>query len=253
MTQSTLLAASAAALGAGLAYAYLARRLDRDARATSPGSHLRSFALWWATLAINILVVSVTYLLAAFDALPYEAQLFVSIVQRLLLGIGVAGLLRYLIYLRYGRDALLPLAGIYGAYVLLSMVALVTSRPDGVFIGEWRTELTYAAPVAWGRAMNLLVVLPSIVASIAYFLIYFQVDDPQRRYRIAVVSWALVGWWIIAIIAGQRALLDVGWLQVLNRAGSVVTALLVLTAHHPPRSLQTWLANRAPGPTTPDT
>lgn len=243
MTQTTLLAAALAAGTAGLAYAYLGERLRRDAlrHRGKEGPALRSFALWWGTLAINMLLVAATYVLAAYEALAFPVQLGVSVTQRVLLGLGVAGLLRYLIYLRTGRDLIAPLAVVYAAFIGVSLASMVYAGPSGVFVGEWRTELTYAlrAP-AWGPAANLLVVLPSIIASVAYFLLYFGADEAHRRYRIATVSWALVGWWTVAIVAGQSALLDVAWLQILNRAASVMTALLVLSAHHPPA----WLERR---------
>lgn len=242
MTQATLLTAAGCALGAGLAYAALALQLGRDAsqRATDARA-LRWFALWWATLAVNILVVAGTYVLAAVGSLRFELQLAVSLLQRVLLGVGVAGLLRYLVFVRTGRDLRTPLAIVYGLYVVASLLAIFIQSPDGVFVGGWRTELTYAGPtVTWPRALNLLIVLPSVVAALSYFLLYFRVDEPPKRFRIAVVSWALVGWWAIAVVAGQPALLDVGWLQVLNRGASVLTALLVFTAHHPPA----WLARR---------
>lgn len=242
MVHGTLLVACFAAITAGLAYAYLAQRLFHDGRAGSHASYLRSFAIWWATLAINILVVGATYLLAAVASVPFELQLGVSILQRLLLAIGVAALLRYLLYLRLGRDFGVALAIVYGGYTVLALAGLVLSRPDGVFVGSWRTELTYAAPLAWTRALSLLVVMPGIAACVAYFLLFFRVESAAMRYRIAVVSWALIGWWTLAVLAGQTAFLDVAWLQMVNRAASVVTALLVLAAHHPPRSLRARLA-----------
>jgi hypothetical protein len=242
MTQGTLVIASLAAGIAGAAYAVLALRLLRDARPRGvDASVLGSFALWWGTLAGNILLVALTYVLAAFGALPFGAQLAASVLERILLGVGVAGLLRYLLYLRTGRDFALALRITYGAYLALALLSLYLARPDGAFVGQWRTELTYAgASPSWGPALNALIVLPSLVAAGAYFLLYFRADDAPRRYRIAVVSWAVIAWWALAIVAGQPALLDVGWLQVVNRGSSVITALLVYWGHHPPG----WLASR---------
>lgn len=249
MTQATLLSASVAASAAGGVYAFLAWRLHQDAhlRGAKNGAPLRSFAVWWGALGVNLLLVAATYVLAAFDTLPVAGQLVVSVAQRVLLGVGVAGLLHYLIFLRTGRNVLLPLAVVYAAYTGLSLVSLALARPEGVMVGEWRTELTYALGTPpWVRALGLLVVLPSIIAAFAYFALCFQTHDPSRRYRIVVVSWAIILWWVLAVVAGQTALLDVGWLQVLNRATSVVTAILVLTAYHPPRWLSRRWAERSP-------
>lgn len=243
MSQLTLVLACIAAAVAGAAYAHLGLRFMRDARGidAAGASALQGFALWWSTLSANMLGVALTYLLAAFGALPFEVQLLVSIFQRILLGLGVAGLLRYLVYLRTGRDLLLPLIAVYGTYVALALTAITVSRPEGVFVGAWRTELTYAGgPVPWTRALNLLVVLPSLVASLAYLQMYRRVEGAHRRYRIAAVGWAIAGWWVLAIVAGQTALLDVAWLQLLHRVASVLTALVVLSAYHPPA----WLARR---------
>lgn len=248
MTSSTLLAASLAALAAAGAYAYLALRLGRDGGGATEATILRSFALWWATLAVNMAGVGLANGLAAFGALPFEAQLVLGVLQRILLGVGVLALLRYLLYLRWGRDLLGALLIVYGAYVALALYGLLASEPSGVFVGDWRTELTYRATLPWTRALNLLVVLPSLVASLAYFTLYFKSDSAARRYRIAVVSWTLAGWWALAVVAGQPALLDVAWLQVLNRGASVLTAVMVLTAHHPPAALRAWLDRRERAP-----
>lgn len=234
--RATLVLAGVVAILAAAVYAYVASRLPRAAEDARSRRALSMFALWWYALSVNIALVGVTYLLGAFDLLTLEMQVVDAHLQRALLCVSMVGLMHYLTYLLSGRDLLVPIAVFYGAYYVLITWALIAQRPDGLFVGEWRTDLTYAgAEIPALRLVGLgAILLPPVAASLAYFRLFFRVEDPLRRWRIALVSGAIVLWWAIAVLAGQRAALSDTPLQVLNRLLSLVAAFGVLAAYAPP-------------------
>ena len=233
----TLAAAGMIAIGVGLVYSYVAMRLlqRRFANAATKRA-VGFFALWWAGLGMNVTLVGGTYLAATLGVLTFEMQMIDSYLQRLLLTVSMVGLMYYLLYLLAGRDLFVPLAIAYGAYFVALTYTFLASEPDGVFVGAWRTDVTFRQPTP--RLSGLLtlsfIVLPPVIASLAYFRLYFRVDDATTRWRIALVSWSIVGWWVFAVVAGQRAALDNGPLQSFHRLLSLLAALVVLAAYHPP-------------------
>lgn len=250
--RATLAVAGIIAIVVGLAYSYVAMRLvQRPAAAPAAKRALSFFAMWWAGLALNITLVGGTYLAGAFGVLTFEMQLIDSFLQRLLLTISLVGLMYYLLYLLTGRDLFVPLAVAYGAYFLLLTYTFFAGDPSGLFVGDWRTDVTFSQPTNRFNGILTLafVILPPVVASLAYFRLFFRMDDASMRWRIALVSWAIVGWWAVAVVAGQRAALDNGPLQSFHRLLSLAAALLVLAAYHPPAwARQRWGLHAAPDP-----
>lgn len=247
MSAATLTVAGLVALLAGAVYAYVGLKLARRPGPADARRALAYFATWWGALALNLVGVATTYFLAAAGALTLELQLVGSTLQRLLLCVSVFGLMEYFLVLLRGRSHATLLAIVYGALFVVLTYGMLAQRPESLFVGEWRTDLRYAAPdFPLVRVASLsLVLLPPVVASFAYLRLYWRVDDPMQRYRIALVSGALIVWWAIAVLAGQRALLDVGWMQLANRFGSLAAALVVLAAYLPPARVSRWLDARA--------
>lgn len=232
----TLLLAGVVAFAAAVVYAHVARRLALPRLGAEPPRPLRLFALWWGALALNIGLVGATYVLGAFDALTLEVQLVDSLLQRILLAVSMVGLMHYLLFLLTGRDLLGPLVVAYAAYLVGMTYLLLASRPETLFVGDWRTDVVPTLPgPAWAPLVSLLFILaPPIVASALCLGMARRLDDPARRFRLTVVSLAILAWWLVAVVAGQRTLLDVGPVQTLNRALSLAAALAVLVAYEPP-------------------
>lgn len=238
----TLLVAGVIALTAGLAYGYVARSLPRPAQPRDSARALRMFSLWWYALALNISLVGITYLLGGMGLLTFEVQFVDSYLQRLLLCVSMIGLMHYLLFLITGRDLLRPIVVVYAAYFFLLTYGLLQQRAEGLFIGAWRTDLVFANPdVPWLRFVSLgAILLPPVVCSLWYLRLFFTVDDPTRRWRIALISFAILLWWGVAVAAGQRAALDDSPLQVANRLLSLLAAFAALAAYSPP----TWAQRR---------
>lgn len=243
MIRATLLVAALVALTAGAVYAFVGVRL-RARRTIGEDAQraMRSFSAWWLLLSANVLTASAFYAAAAFGFTSFEAQLTYAHAQRLLLAASLVGLLHYLTYLFTGRDLLVPIAIFYAAYYGLLEYTLLSANPTGVFVGDWRTDLAYAETSAGRNPLRLLsaamLILPPVVGALAYFRLYFRVKSRTQRYRIALVSWSLVAWWIVAVIAGQREALGQEGFQLVNRFLGLAAALVILAAYLPPAAVR---------------
>lgn len=242
MPVPTLLAAGTIATAVAASYAFVAWTLGRRSLFDPSRRALAYFAVWWGALAANLAGVALTYFLGAFDALTLEAQVTASNVQRILLSVSMTGLVAYLLFVLTGRDYARPLGAVYGAYYALSLYSMMRADPVAVFVGNWRTDLVYATEgLPWLNLVNLaVIVLPPLALGIAFAVASRRAEDATKRYRMRVVAFAVVFWWAVAVLAGQRALLDVDAVQAGHRFLSLLAALLVLAAYRPPA----WVRRR---------
>lgn len=243
MTQATLLLSSGITLVVGATYGYVALQLaNRQDLRDASRSAVQLFALWWAALGVNLVLVALVDFAAAMGVLTFGWQMADSILQRGLLALSLVGLMAYLLYVLTGRTRILLLSSVYTLYFLFLMGTLVTQQPTDVSVLRWRTDLAYARPPAvWSQGVSILFILvPPVLASIAYLRLLPSVQDRSRRYRIVVVSSSILVWWVAAVIAGLPALLDNEVVQVLGRSLSVASAFAVLAAFRPP----VWVKRR---------
>lgn len=250
MVNGTLALSAVITLVVGATYAVSSHRIATTP-AQSPGAKraLSLFALWWACLAVNMTVAGAAYIAGATSVLTFEVQFAVALLQRLLLVISMVGLMYYLLYLLTGRELLVPLVVTYGTYYLALVYAFVQNAPDTLVVGDWRTDVVPSSPVqGWSSALAFfMVILPPVAAALAYFRLFFQVEDRTTKFRIAFIAWPIVVWWVLAVLAGQRWFLDSGPLQVTQRVLSLLAALSVLAAYHPPAWMRERFRLRAAG------
>jgi hypothetical protein len=251
VTQPTLLLAGGVALCVGAAYGYVATQLTRRAVEDDEARRaLRSFALWWGALGVNLGVVAAIYFVAAFGGVPLELQIADSILQRLLLAVSMVGLVDYMLFVTTGRHRMTSIILAYGAYFAWSLAMMIYAHPVAVLYGRWRTDLVYANSEPPGAPLVGLafIVLPAVVGALAYLRLYFRATHRSQKYRIAVVSSALLVWWVVAVAAGQRQLLEVDWLQVGQRFLGLLAAFAVLAAFRPPAWVRAKWGVEAYGP-----
>jgi hypothetical protein len=237
MIQPTLLfGAALSILSAGIYY-YVGRVLSRR-RVVSPDARLAwaLFVVWWYALASSTLSGALLSLLGAFSivALP----LFVTINQVNLLAICIAlfGLMYYLLYLFTGsRRLLVPLSLFYIAYYILIMYYVQAREPVAVVVGRWNASLQYAKPAEGPLfvAALLLLVFPQIIGSLAYFTLYFRVQTLTQKYRILLVSWSILIWFLSALLASIAGLGQQDWWQVTSRLIGLFASLAILLAYDP--------------------
>jgi hypothetical protein len=192
--------------------------------------------VWWYGLAGTTLASGVLSLLGAFGVT--NLQLFVTITQVNFLAICVAlyGLMYYLLYLFTGNRRLLtPLTVFYIAYYALLVYWSQSSLPIGVKLGRWSATLNYQQQFTGPLfvAVLLLLVIPQIIGSMAYFSLYFRVKGTTQKYRILLVSWSIIIWFLSAFLASVSGLAQQDWWQIISRVIGLGAALTILMAYQP--------------------
>ena len=242
--QPTLLFSALFALLAAGIYAYVGWRLSKRVISSSRAQLAwGSFTVWWYGLAATTLIGALLSLLGAvgFTSLP----LFVTAtyINLLIICLALCGLLYYLIYLFTGNiRSLILLAIFYLIYYILLVYYITASSPDDVHIGRWNTTLVFHSPLTGPFFVIILVLLllPQIIGGLAYFTLYFRVSDLTQKYRILLVSWSIIVWFISPLIAQAGGLAQQDWWQLTSRCIGLAAALTILMAYLPPR----WLKQR---------
>lgn len=237
MFQPTLLFGALLSLADAGIYFYVGQTLRRR-RVVAPEARLawRLFIVWWSALAGTTLAGSVLSLLGAFGVT--DLPLFLTVTQLNLLAICIAlyGLMYYLLYLFIGnRRVLGPLTVFYITYYLLLVYFINWRVPTGVVVGRWTTTLSYQQPPTgpFFALVLIFLVIPQILSGLAYFTLYFRVQEPTQKYRILLVSWSIILWFSSALLASAAGLAQQDWWQVASRLIGLAAALTILMAYRP--------------------
>ena len=244
MIQPTLLfGAILAALCAGI-YFYVGRVLSRRRQASSEtGTAWTMFVLWWYALAAATLSGAILNILGAFGIIDLPLFTTITIVNLLTICIGLLGLMFYLLFLYTGNSRLFwPLAVFYFIYYALLVYYVQVSMPVGVTVERWRAALEYQNEIQGPLyfIVLFLLVFPQIIGSLAYFMLYFQVKNPTQRYRILLVSWSIIIWFLSSFLASISGLSNQDWWQIVSRLIGLGAALTILFAYRPP----SWIKRR---------
>ena len=251
VASSTLLLAALVGFVAATVCVIVGWQLHRRAGSTPETQRaIGFFVAWWHATAANIYVGSLFYAAASFGASNFELQYAYTQLQRVLLATSLWGLLTYLVFLVSGRLFPRTIGAFYGAHAVFMLYTITAARPDGLYLGAWRTDLTYAVdtPAAWSLVTFTGIVLPPVLLSVAYFVAIFRMPraETEPRYRAALVSTSLVAWWILAVVAGQRSSFDLDGIQIANRLVTLGAALVILMAYRPPEWIRRRIQTEAP-------
>jgi hypothetical protein len=242
--QSTLLFSAFFALIAAGIYGYVGWRLGKRV-ISSAEARLAwwSFTVWWYGLAVTILIGGFKNLFGVVGLTNLSLFVTTAYINILPACIALWGLLYYLIYLFTGnRRLLVPLAVFYIIYYILLVYYTTASIPDSVEVGRWSTTLINRAPLTgpFFVILAVLLLLPQIIGSIAYFTLYFQVTDVTQKYRILLVSGSMIIWLLSPYVALSGRLEQQDWWQIASRLIGLAAALTILMAYLPPR----WVKQR---------
>jgi hypothetical protein len=240
--QSTLLLSTLFALVAASIYAYVGWRLSQRTVA-SPEAKLAwgSFTVWWYGLAANTLIGGLLNLFGALGVTLLPLFVTATYINLLVLCLALWGLLYYLIYLFTGRSHwLVPLAIFYILYYALLVYYITASVPEGVQVERWNTSLDYRVSLTgpFFAFLIALLLLPQLIGSVAYFTLYFQVSETTQKYRVLLVSWSIIIWFLSPLFALVAGLAEQDWWQLASRLIGLAAALTILMAYQPPRWLQ---------------
>jgi Kef-type K+ transport system membrane component KefB len=107
-------------------------------------------------------------------------------------------------------------------------------------VGRWSTTLAYRTPLTgpFFVLVIVLLLLPQIIGGLAYFILYFRVPGVTQKYRVLLVSWSIIVWFLSPLIALAGGLAQQDWWQLVSRLIGLTAALTILMAYLPPRWLQ---------------
>jgi hypothetical protein len=223
-------------------YGYVGWRLSKRV-VISPEARLawRLFTIWWFGLAATTLIGGLLNLSGALGLtnLPFFAA--ATYINILVICIALWGLLYYLFYIFTGNSrSLVPLAAFYIIYYAFLVYYVTASIPNTVSVGRWSATLAYQAPLT-GFFFVLLVallLLPQIVAGLAYFSLYFRLHEATQKFRILLVSWSIIIWFLSPLIALAGGVAQQDWWQLTSRCIGLAAAITILIAYLPPRWVQ---------------
>lgn len=244
MVQPTLLfGALLSSLCAGI-YFYVGRVLS-GRHSESPDSRLawRLFVVWWYALSAATLSGAILSLFGAVGiaGLPFFTTM--TLMNLLAICVALYGLVFYLLYLFTGNRAILgPLSVFYICYFGLLVYYVQASQPISVTVQRWQATLVYQnqlrGPIF--TVAILLLLFPPIIGGLAYFTLYFRVKPVSQRYRILLVSWSIIGWFLSSLLANISGLSQYDWWQIVSRLIGLGAALAILFAYQPP----VWIKRR---------
>lgn len=244
MNQPTLLfGATLAALSAGV-YFFVGRMLSRRHQASpEAGTAWHMFIVWWYGLAASSMSTAVLNLLGAFGITSLPLFTTFTLMNLFLICVALCGLMFYLLYLFTGNPRLLvSLAGFYFVYYFFLVYYIQARMPVGVMVERWRAVLEYQNQIQGPLFLValLLLVFPQILGSLAYFMLYFQVKTVTQKYRVLLVSWSIIIWFLSTLLASLSGLAEQDWWQIVSRLIGLSASLVILMAYQPP----SWVKRR---------
>lgn len=243
---ATLVASSLARFIAAAVFVYIGYRMAQRVKSGRFEGAGRAFVLWWAGVAGFVFLGAFASILAATGVTALGVFVAWRVFSYLALCAGAGGLVYYLLYLYTGRRGfMVPVAVFYTLIFLALLVQVIASVPLALEGQRWRVDLVYETPFGAPYYLLLaLLILPTTVGALAYFLLFFKTEDRLRRWRIALVSWSIAVWGLSSLLA---RIAENDWWQMFTRAGlGLFAALVILIAYEPPAGLRKRLMHQTP-------
>lgn len=243
MSTTTFLVSTAGSLAASLLFLHVGNVLRRRRVSPEAGLANRMFVLWWMCLGglgIFGAIQNLAYLAGALPIWLYQAT---TVAVLAVLFLGLWGLQFYLVYLYTGsRRSFAPLGVFYGLiyFATLALVSYI-GTPEAIVDDGWslRAEPEVEFGVLFSLSFVLLIVGPQVAAAVAYARLYRRADDRTQRYRIAMVTTAILVWFGSSIIATLLDISEATSWRLASRVIGILAALAILFAYRPPQSWQT--------------
>lgn len=244
MVSQTLLASAAFAFLTGAIYAFVGHRLSRRP-IPGPGKLAAAgFIAFWYGLAVSTMLggTGLQALFGAFDRTSLAFSLIISQVSLLAISVALWGLLYYLVYLYTGRtNAWIPIATFYAAFYLFLQYFIWDAGPIGVHAEKWQVVVDYEKdvqnlPATDPYLLSLIIglLVPQILASLAYLSLVYRVKSPTQRYRILLVSLSILVWFGSPLIALGADVAQQDTYQVVSRTIGLLAAVVIFLAYYPP-------------------
>ncbi len=230
-------------LGVALA---LVGRVVWARRPEGPGAAAAgAFATWWYTLAALQLGGVLDVVVA--NTIGWSLSAYLAYVQGVILALVVAlgALMYYMVYIFTGaRGAWKPIAILYAEYFFILLYWIALARPDGLAQSAGGTTLRYAndlTDAAFTQFIGLLLIVPPILAALAYLTLFFRVEERSQKFRIAAIGGTFALWFGSSLLVGQFTdwTETMGW-RIASAAITLAAAIVVYAAFDPPA----WVRRR---------
>lgn len=242
MSQTTFLAATALSLATSLLYLHVGNVLRQRHVSKEAALANRMFVLWWMGLGGLGLVGAAESLAYAMGVLPIWLYQALTAVLLLVLFLALWGLQFYLVYLYTGSTRSFAFLGVFYGLLYFATMALVAyiGAPERLTDDGWsvRTEPRVEFGLGFSLAFILLIVGPQILAAASYARLYRKADDRTQRYRIAMVTSAILVWFGSSVVATLLDLGDVMLWKLASRIIGILAVLAILMAYRPPAALR---------------
>ena len=247
MAANTLAIATGLSLATAALYLYIGFVLRQ--RQVSPEASLARdlFAAWWFILGVSGLLGVLQLILYSAGLLPIWLYTTFSQLVLLLIFVALWALQCYLVYLYRGsRRAFVPLAWFYLALYIFVIGLLqwtLVERPyesltDNGWSIEPEPQLELGRVV--GVIASLILIGPQMVAAIAYARLYAKTNDRTQRYRIALLTGSILGWFGTSLVASAADATSGQTWQVVSRLIGLTAGIIILAAYRPPG----WIRRR---------
>lgn len=242
--QSTLIFSAFFALAAAAIYTYVGWRLGKR---VVPSTDARlawvSFTIWWYGLAIATIIGGLLNLFGALGLTDLPLFITATFLNVQVSCIALLSLLYYLTYLFTGsRKSFWLLLMFYITFYVLLVYYITASSPNAVNVERWNAAVSYSiSPSAtFTILLIILLLVPQIIGGLAYFTLYFRVKENTQKYRILLVSWSIILWFVSPFAAAAGGLSEKDGWQFASRLIGLAAAATILMAYLPPR----WLKQR---------
>jgi hypothetical protein len=244
MSENVLLSEGLRLLTVGLCF-FIAAQL-RSRKLTDSGDKLAwtAFRVWWWGLGATTLVSLLNVIFPVLGLSDLALYVVLAQINILLISIALWGLLFYLVYLYTGkRNLALPIAIFYSLFFILLVAYVLWLQPIGLTVEEGRAVVQYANEIspAYTLALILLILVPQLLAGLAYFTLYFRVRERAQKYRVLLVSISIFVWFGSPLLASMLSFNDLSWWPFASRLITLLSALVIYWAYYPPGFIQNRL------------
>lgn len=247
MVSDTLVLSAGLSVATASLYLYIGYVLRQ--RQVSPEARFARdlFAGWWLILGASGLLGVLQMALYMADALPVWLYLTFTSIALLAIFAALWALQCYLVYLYRGsRRAVVPLAIFYGLLYMfvIGLMQWVAETHPYTAITDNGWSLVAQPKFELSRGVGLIAVLvlvgPQMAAAFSYSRLFFKTHDRTQRYRIAMLSGAILGWFGTSLAAAAADASEGQTWQLLSRLIGLTAGAVILAAYRPPA----WLRSR---------
>jgi hypothetical protein len=234
-----LVATSLTSVAAAAVYAYVGYRLYQ--RPVSPAVLLAraQFSLFWWGLGVSALFIGLEAVLAFAGDLSLAIAATINLIGVLVDCLFLWAIVDVLVFLYTGRYHLYTVTGLYALFYGAALYYTVLTSPYAVVIRAGVPTLLLV-PVM-NHLLELIVVVglvfPEFIAAFLYLSLVRRAQDRTQRFRIVVVSLAIVAWFAVTFfypISTTSETFERAFLQL-------VPAIATLVAYLPPQWMRTRL------------